>query len=163
MTGSDFRQTIIPCYKSMYAAAFAIFRAQDDASDAVQETMARLWSQRDKISVPANPAAFCIRAVRNQCIDMLRTRKCEPLENLKIADSQSADAPANFHSSVSLVGTLIADFPKKQQKVLHLSFISQLSADEIAEITGLSNANVRQIISRGRQILKSLLSHEIII
>lgn len=144
----------------MYAVAFGIFRNADDASDAVQETMSGLWSRHITLPVPDSPGAFCTSSLRHTCIDMLRKRRFDSLEGVEAIAAQSADAPASFHSSLGFIRSLLDDFPPKQRKILTLSFISQLSNDEIVAATGESAANVRQIISRGRQKLKILISHE---
>jgi len=145
----------------MYAVAFGIFRNVDDAQDAVQETVARLWSARDSLADIDNPSAFCCRAVRNRCIDMLRSRQFDPLGEISIADTVSADNQARYNSALAYINRALDTFPEKQRKVLSLSFISQLSNDEIVAATGLTDANVRQILSRGRLKLKALISHEI--
>lgn len=92
---------------------------------------------------------------------MLRSRQFDPLGEISIADTTSADNEARYHSTLGYVRQVLESFPEKQRKVLSLSFISQLSNDEIVEATGLIDANVRQIISRGRLKLKAIISHEI--
>lgn len=144
----------------MYAIAFAIFRVSDDASDAVQEAMSRLWSQHLSLTLPDSPDAFCATVVRRTCLDMIRRRRFDPLEGIEAADTASTDSDAAYHTALNYIKALLVQFPEKQRKVLTLSFISQLSNDEITTVTGLSDANVRQIISRGRQKLKTILSHE---
>ncbi len=161
MTDNEFRQRIIPRYKTMYAVAFGIFRNSDDAQDAVQETVARLWADRHSLADIDNPSAFCCRAVRNRCIDMLRTRQLDPLGEISIADTVSADNQARFNSTLGYVSRVLESFPEKQRRVLSLSLISQLSNDEIVAATGLTDANVRQILSRGRLKLKAIISNEI--
>lgn len=161
MTETEYRKQIVSCYRGMYAVAFRIFRNVDDASDAVQETMTRLWEKRTETTLPDNPAAFCNVAVRNTCLNMLRQRRFDSLEGIDLPSASPTDAGASYNSALSHLRSLLADFPEKQRKILILSFISQLSNTEITEATGESEANVRQILSRGRQKLKTLLSHEL--
>lgn len=161
MTDTDYRKHIISCYRGMFAVAFRIFRDADDAADAVQETMTRIWEKRSETSLPDNPAAFCNVAVRNTCINMLRLRRFDRLDGIDLPSTTATDAGASYNSALGHLRSLLADFPEKQRKILILSFISQLSNTEITEATGESDANVRQILSRGRQKLKSLLSNEL--
>ena len=47
MDADKFRLTVIPLYKGMYSAAFAILGDKEEAADAVQECMVKLWKNRD--------------------------------------------------------------------------------------------------------------------
>lgn len=58
-----------------------------------------------------------------------------------------------------LLRTLLPQLPDNQRKAVELSAFSGCSNDEIAELTGESPANVRQLLSRGRRKLKELYNH----
>ena len=55
--------------------ATAILNDDDLANDAVQETFVRLWRIRWRLGLMKDPQGFCIRSLRNCCIDMLRRDK----------------------------------------------------------------------------------------
>lgn len=48
MTSGEFKDRVLPCYRQMYATAFAILRNPDDASDAVQDAISVLWQNIPK-------------------------------------------------------------------------------------------------------------------
>ena len=60
MTAEEFKSTILANYRRMYAAALAMLANSDDASDAVQDTVARLWERRESLGDVDSPASFCI-------------------------------------------------------------------------------------------------------
>lgn len=165
MTSGEFKSIFLPCYRRMFATAMAILRNADDASDAVQDTFSALWQRHAGLSVPDNAVAFCCRAVRNTCIDRLRLdskRYFDNIEGLCIADAGVAsDRDASLNTMSAYIAELLSGFKEKQQRILMLSIFSQLSNDEISEITGETNENVRAIISRGRKKLKEHLTHEL--
>lgn len=168
MTDGEFKRLILPNYSSMYVAAFIILRNKTDACDAVQETMARLWERRAKLEITVSPQALCNTATRNCSIDMLRrhhgelSTDSEPLSvHNDVPSAIRADSEANCNSLIEAIGKTLDTFNGAHRRVLSLSFISRLNNEEIAQATGLSPDNIRQILSRGRRKLKEIMSHEI--
>ena len=165
MTSGEFKSIILPCYRRMFATAMAILRNADDASDAVQDTVTALWQRHAGLSVPDNAEAFCCRAMRNTCIDRLRLdskRYFDNIEGLWAVDSgEATDVDVSLNTMSAYIAELLSGFKEKQRRILMLSIFSQLTNEEISDITGETNENVRAIISRGRKKLKEYLTHEL--
>lgn len=132
-------------------------RNADDAADVVQDAVISMWSRRESLTVTSSAEALCSMSVRNACIDKLRSRRGH-IEVEEIAEP-STDAPTDAAVSLSTmqsyINRVLASFPAKQRNILSLSLLSQLSNEEIADVTGESDANVRQVLSRGRLKLRS--------
>lgn len=162
MTEAEFEQTILPCYRKMYAAAYVILSDSSEASDAVQESFSRLWERRDRIAMPDSPEAYCLTVVRRLSIDRIRRRRAlssldEGFEVAVAAETTGArveDADALRH-----VSSLLASLPESQQRVIKMSSILGMDNREIATATGLSDVNVRTLLSRGRRRLKQLFEN----
>ena len=161
MTAEEFKSTILANYRRMYAAALAMLANSDDASDAVQDTVARLWERRESLGDVDSPASFCIKAIRNACIDRIRSRA---EANVPIdadfrhpASAEQADDEVSLQMSQSAIERAIAALPAPQQRVIRLSAYSCCTNDEIAAQTGFSDSNVRQLLSRARKTLRTLL------
>ncbi|MDE7418861.1 MAG: sigma-70 family RNA polymerase sigma factor [Muribaculaceae bacterium] len=165
MTDLEFKNIMLPCYRRMYAIAYAILRNADDASDAVQDAMSSLWQRHIELLIPDDAVAFCCKTVRNTCIDILRRnskRYFDNIEDAKILPSRSdTDSSAEYSSSRKFILELLSTFKEKQRKILVLNIFSQLSANEISEIIGESEENVRTILCRGRKKIKECLNDEI--
>lgn len=165
MTSGEFKSILLPCYRRMYATAFAILSNADDASDAVQDTMSTLWQKHDSIAVPDNPPAFCCQSVRNTCIDRLRLNAKRYFDNIEalgsVAAEAATDGEVSFGTTRSYVAGLLSGFREKQRKILILSIFSQLLNEEISDITGETIENVRAILSRGRKKLREYMDNEI--
>ena len=150
----------MPCHKAMYRVAYMILENDDDASDAVQTAMIRIWEHRDSLSEISNPEAYCITAARSAAIDMTRSRR--PVNQLSDACNlvacDSADERLEKGQELSAVECIIRQLPENQQRVLSLSAFSECSNAEISLITGLSDANVRTLLSRARTKLRILYS-----
>ena len=164
MTDGEFNSILIPQYRQMYAAAFAILRDPDDASDAVQDIISALWQKHEVMDIPKNVPAFCNRSIRNHCIDRIRgnsNRYFDKIDTLFMIPSETAtDSNASLASTSSLIMKCLAKLNERHRKVLILSIFSQLSNNEISIATGESPDNVRVILSRGRKTIKEFLKNE---
>lgn len=164
MTDGEFKSTLLPQYRQMYATAFAILRNPDDAADIVQDVISSLWQKHEKMAVPDNIQAFCNRTVRNSCIDHIRLnskRFFERIDTMYMVESDSkTDTDVSLSSTKSFISNILLRMKKKHQKILILSIFSQFSNDEISAITGETPENVRVILSRGRKHIKDYLKNE---
>jgi len=140
----------------MYGVALRILHDRDDASDAVQNAVAKMWLKRDSVVLNGNPGMFCCRVISNVCIDMLRQRvpKVKDYELEMQTSHFTADGLSEYNSAKEHLTRLLSGFSPGHRRVLWLSLVCGLDYREIVEATGESPGNVRQIISRGRQKLR---------
>lgn len=165
MTATEefFKTEILARYKAMYRVAAVILdNNRDDAADAVQMAMTRLWERRDSLPAVQNPEGYCMAAVRMAAIDLIRSRR--PSEQLSeasvaVADDSMAER-VEAGQQLDAVGRMLRQLPANQQRVVRLSAYSGCSNTEIAMTTGLSEANVRTLLSRARTKLRLLYSQQ---
>lgn len=164
MTDGEFKDIFLPCYRKMYAVAYSIFRNADDASDTVQDVISVLWQGHNTLSVPEKPVAFCCQVTKNACIDRLRRdskRYFDSIESAQMVITDSAtDSAASYTSSIKRISGILSKFKEKQRKILCLNIFSQLSTQEISNLMGESEKNIRTILCRGRKKIKELLNDE---
>ena len=144
----------MPLYPRLYSMAVSILGiGSDDAADAVQTAMVKIWKSGPAIAKIQNPAAYAAATLRTVSIDMLRRRRHdEPIDSaVGISDPQQCDPDTD-----DFLDWAISQLPPQQQRIVRLSISLSLSNEEIAQTTGLSPENVRQILSRGRRKIKKL-------
>ncbi len=152
MTAEEtYRQRFLPLYPRLYSAAYALLANQDDAADAVQDTMVKLWNRRDMLITVESPLGFSLTMLRNTALDMIRGRKPSEQPNVDLAD-RIPDEP----DSEAFIRRAIASLPNAQREVVTLSAFGQLSGSEIAAATGQSADNVRQLLCRARRKLREI-------
>jgi len=152
-------------HAAMYRVAVAILGSADDAADVVQDIMVRLWNNRHALDYVSSLSGYAINAVRNECVTrMNRTQQCAGIDSLfgPRADDDQHSAMER-RESLRIVTGAIEAMPDTQRRVMELSAFGALSNSEIAEATGLTEVNVRAILSRGRKKLKQLFSKSDII
>lgn len=148
-----FRQRFLPLYPRLFAAASALLGNGDDAADAVQDSMVKIWNHAEELASVERPEAYAMRALRATCVDMLRRRKLRQSELPAIDPAAPDEAEPD---TAEFLQRAITTLPSAQQETIRLNVFAGLSADEIAEATEQTPANVRQQLCRGRRKLREL-------
>jgi RNA polymerase sigma-70 factor (ECF subfamily) len=151
----------------VYRIAYAVLRRHHDAEDATQETFLRVLRYRSKLAVVENPKTWLARIAWRVAVDRSReygrTREV-PLEDPEnpVPEAASAETPADEQCHGVQIGSvlqnLIAALPEKLREPLMLSTIEEMSPNEVAATSGISEAAVRSRVFRARQILKAKLA-----
>ena len=162
MTEAELETYILPCHRKMYAAAAVIVSDVDEASDVVQEAFARLWERREDIPNPHNPEGYCLTVVKRMSIDRLRRRRHIEvnIDDVAVAADGGTDRRLEASDSLRRVNSLLRGLPANQQEVIRMSALGGMDNSEIAAATGLSDVNVRALLSRGRRMLKKMFERE---
>lgn len=131
-------------------AATALLGNAEDGEDAVQDALLKLWGMAEELRRPVAPLARVL--VRNLCVDRLRRRRqTVPLEltAMQAVPQEGVDGDAFAH-----VMKVIDTLPAAQQVVLRLRHIDGMPMEDIAQLTGASEAAVRKQLSRARMAVR---------
>lgn len=164
MDSSQFKHILLPLSSKMYRTAFRLVNNNDIAKDIVQETYITLWNMRDSLSHIKDIEQFVIRIVRNKSIDTLRTNHTCQLDvnNITINNYYSSvECLYEDNERLNSVMMKISLLPTLQKQILLMRSVQDLSFDEIEQATGLSNANIRSLLSRARKKLRELCQSEL--
>lgn len=140
----------------MFRLARTLLGRYDEAEDAVNDTIEKLWRRRrywDRIS---NPEAFAISAVRNTCIDRLRSRKDT---TDRIPDAMQENETES-RSDIEMVRKALEKLTERQRWAIHLKDIEGFSTREISEMSGIPENHIRTILSRARKRLKEIIEED---
>lgn len=165
MDSSRFKELLLPLSAKLYKTAYRIVNDTDTAKDMVQDAYATMWTKRDILDELECIESFAVKIVRNRCIDHLRTQHAhfdinDSSVNIANNEAYSEDA-YDKNESLSRVMLMMKRLPERQRKVLMMRSVQELSLEEIEQATGLSNINVRTLLSRARKRLKELCVAEI--
>ena len=132
--------------------------ADDYSDDSLQDAFCRLWTRRDNISGVAQAEGLLSVTARNIRIDRLRSMSRHPsvgidddgvLPDAAAEDSAGAD---DIYAEVDrIIRTVLSE---RDMKVLHLRDRDGWEFAEIASFLGLSEGNVRMILSRARKTVR---------
>lgn len=160
----SFRNDILPLKDELYRLALRITQNHAEAQDVVQETLIKVWNQRDQWADIASVAPYCLTICRHLAIDHCRRSSRQPLP----LDAGDATADTSWHANpeqqllskdrMARLRQLISRLPEKQQTCLQLRDVEGHSYQEIATIMDISEEQVKVNIFRARQALKKMIS-----
>jgi RNA polymerase sigma factor (sigma-70 family) len=162
---SDYERLILPIEDRMMRCVWRIVRDPDDANDAFQEALARIWKNWSAVLRHPNPQALVLRMCINAAHDLLR-RKANRLkwQNQGEIPEDIPDQSASALQSVSdaeesahvlqAIGTL----PKNQARAILMHAVEDMPYSEIAMVMDCREATVRKHVARARTKLRSALS-----
>jgi RNA polymerase sigma-70 factor (ECF subfamily) len=154
---NDFRKIWLPLADRFYRVAYHLLESRDDAEDAVQELYQKIFSIQGKLVYVRDPAAYGITLLKNICIDKIRrreSRRAEQLEEFMAVDASGPEKQMAEKDALARVMKEMGRLPERQAKVLKMRALDGLEYDEIARRTGLSQVNIRVLISMARKTLK---------
>jgi RNA polymerase sigma-70 factor (ECF subfamily) len=144
----------------MYRVAFSLLRNAQDAEDAVQETLLKLyrgetWRQMD------DEKAFLARSVWRGGLNRLGTqsakamRHAEDVTEMGLASGElSPEDRVVGAAERALLRRLIDELPENFRQALVLSAIEGMQSREVAEVLGVPEATVRTRVMRAKTELR---------
>ena len=123
-----------------------------DAEDICQTVFLKYLTKAPQFENEQHEKAWIIRTTVNACKDYLKSSFFR--RTVALDEAETIAAPA-------VPDTPILDaLPKDQRIALYLYYYEEYSAREIGQILGKSEANINQLLSRGRRKLRTTLSAE---
>ncbi|MBT8257799.1 MAG: sigma-70 family RNA polymerase sigma factor [Bacteroidia bacterium] len=161
MTQAEFLNIVMPFQDKVFRLAKRLLVSREEAEDATQEILLKLWHNRDKMGRYRNVEAFAMTMTKNFCLDRLKSKSAQ---NLKIVHSNYQDGQTSLQKqielqdSVSWVEKIVETLPDQQKMVLQLRDIEQYDFKEIADILKMNETAVRVALSRARKTIRKALT-----
>jgi RNA polymerase sigma-70 factor (ECF subfamily) len=119
--------------------------------------MLKMWVLHDQLI--GNAEAFASVLVRNLSLNRLRQlHRMQTLTEMDLLEMERLDADSRSQQDtdeqVAQLMTLVEALPDRQKTILRLHDLEGMDYDEIAQVTGLSAASLRQTVSRARRLLR---------
>lgn len=157
MTPEVLTETFKSLSDGLYRVAYYILESETDAQDAVQDLFVKLWGNRDQLDTVLNFKAYCTTLMKNLCIDRLRKeQRVQGIEaGTDIIESRRVDEDYDAREKLERVLAAIERLPERQRDVMKMYVLEEMSYDEIAQKTGMTNLTLRVLLSNARKTLRS--------
>jgi RNA polymerase sigma-70 factor (ECF subfamily) len=152
--------------QEMFGFARRLGLADEDASDAVQETMLRLWHEMDSGTDVDDPDAWAFRVLYRLAVDNHRLRGRLRGLSERLRPLWAADDPARLdwdparRIEVDAVWQAIDRLPERQRAVLYLRYRADLPYERIGLALSISAGAARGHAATGLASLRRGLSEE---
>jgi len=161
MTQAEFLNIVMPFKDKVFRLAKRLLVSREEAEDATQEILIKLWKNKQKIQDYKNVEAFSMTMTKNFCLDRLKSKHAQ---NLKIVHSNYQDHNVSLqkqlelNDSVDWVSKIMEELPEQQKIILQLRDIEQYEFSEISKMLNINETAIRVSLSRGRKILREKLT-----
>jgi len=144
----------------VYRTAFYMLGNEQDAMDASQEALIRIYTKIGSYEEKALFKTWVQRIVTNICID--KFRRAKPAVSIEehemiFASRENVEEEIMFRDTINEVHLAIEKLPEHHRSVVVLRYVQDFSYNEIAESLGLPINTVKSYLFRARQQLQTLL------
>jgi RNA polymerase sigma-70 factor (ECF subfamily) len=163
MNQSDFLKVVLPFKDKVFRLSKRFLVSTEEAEDATQELLFKLWKNKDKLANYRNIEAFAMTMTKNYCYDRLKSKQAS---NLKLIHSNykeketSLDKKLEYMDSVRKVHLLIENLPDQQKLIIQLRDIEQYDFEEICSMLQMKPTAVRVSLSRARKTIREQLTKQ---
>lgn len=145
--------------KNLVLQARHYFDNSEDAEDAVQETLIKLWVAKNSICDADKMRNMASVICRNVSLNMLRKNKYTvPIEAaIAIPVQDNPQMRIEETEDISKLNRSIQALGEKHRAILRMRNVENISYADIAKIIGTSESSVRGMISKVRkELLRSM-------
>lgn len=154
MTTDEYNLCVDQYADSLYRFVLKNLRDADRAKDVVQDIYEKLWTKADNVDF-SKARSYLFTAAYHTLIDIVRK---ESRQELMEEMPDTMDNRTNHYSDLNeILHEAINRLPEVQKAVILLRDYEGYSYEEIAQITGLSESQVKVYIFRGRVFLKNYI------
>ncbi|WP_315819733.1 sigma-70 family RNA polymerase sigma factor [Paraflavitalea speifideaquila] len=139
----------------MYRFILKNLRHEEDARDVVQTAFEKMWVNRAEVD-GAKCKSYLFTVAYNQMIDHLRKAKRISLKDEFREDAKIYDRP--MHNTRKVLEVALAQLNETQRSLVLLKDYEGYSYEEIGQITGLTESQVKVYLHRARVQLKIIWS-----
>lgn len=154
MTEREYNECVTTYADNVFRFIVKNLRHEEDARDVVQTAFEKMWRNRDEVD-SQKAKSYLFTVAYHQMIDHIRKVKRIQLKEEFTEGSKIQDKPANNLKKV--LEEALSRLSETQRSLVLLKDYEGYSYDEIGQITGLSESQVKVYLHRARVQLKEYL------
>lgn len=160
MQQTEFLNVVMPFKDKLFRLAKRLLVSKEEAEDATQEVILKLWTKNKDFMSYNNVEAFAMTMTKNFCLDRLKSKQAG---NLKLVHSNYQDENSSLQKqleardSVHWVQKIMEELPEQQKLVLQLRDVEEYEFEEISEMLDMQPTAVRVALSRARKAVREKL------
>ena len=132
-----------------------MLKSIEEAEDALQDVMVKLWDKRLQLGEYRSIEAFAVTVTKNRCLDRIKSKKHKyhmDVQELEVDSGfESPYKKLELSESMKVMVRAFQELPEQQRLLVTLRDLEGYSYEEIAEQTGLQINNIRVGLSRARK------------
>ena len=129
----------------------------EEAEDATQEVLVKLWNKNKNLDNYNSVEAFAMTMTKNYCLDQLKSKRAT---NIKIVHTNFTDREPSLDQqtedidSLNWVEKIINQLPEQQRLIIQMRDVEQYEFEEMAKILEMNETAIRVALSRARKTIR---------
>jgi RNA polymerase sigma-70 factor (ECF subfamily) len=140
--------------RKVFRLCCSLLRDPDQAEDAAQESLVRVWKALAKYDQRASLSTWIYTITRNRCLTAIaRRRDLDSLSDPAVeheAEAAQAIGPVPEQDHLAVLRELVEALPERFRRVLTLFYYEERSVTEVALMLGLPEGTVKTNLHRAR-------------
>lgn len=145
----------------VYRLCCSLLRDPDQAADAAQESLVRIWKALARYDDRASLSTWIYTITRNRCLSAIERRRdlASLSDEAVAAEAESRDAGHTSEAlddgedRAALLRELVATLPERYRKPLVLYYFEDCAINEVASMLGATEGAVKTWLHRARALL----------
>jgi RNA polymerase sigma-70 factor (ECF subfamily) len=154
MTVAEYNKSVDDYADAIFRFILKNIRNEEKARDIVQDTYEKLWMKVNDVS-SGKVRSYLFTTAYHTMIDMYR--KDKRMTDFGAVRHDQLVHDGHYTGLSQILEEAVMKLPPDQRSVIMLRDYEGYSYDEIAEITGLTESQVKVYIFRGRMFLKNYI------
>jgi RNA polymerase sigma factor (sigma-70 family) len=154
MTEQEYNDCVTSYADGVYRFILKNLRHEEDARDIVQTAFEKMWRNREEVDAQRSKS-YLFTVAYHQMIDHIRKTKRIQLKEEFREESKIHDKPAN--NLKKILEEALNRLSETQRSLVLLKDYEGYTYEEIGQITGLSESQVKVYLHRARVQLKNYL------
>ena len=156
----EFENLIAPFKDKIFRFAKRLLASTEEAEDATQEVMVRLWHKKEILANYNSVEALAMTMTKNFCLDQLKSKRAS---NLQLVHSNYRDNQAELDHQLEAKDSwnwaekIINNLPEQQRIIIQMRDIEEFEFTEIAAVLEMNETAVRVALSRARKTIREQL------
>ncbi len=148
-----FTELIRTCMQDMYRTAIAILMNDEDAADAIQDTILACWEKIDMLQNAQYFKTWMTRILIHKCLDIRRARE-------KVIPMEEYEEPVTEDEYNIEIKEALETLGEKYRLIMMLYYGEGYRVKEIADFLGMPASTVQTRLDRGRKKLREYYQSE---
>lgn len=159
MRQQQFVNIITPFKDKLFRFAKRMLVSTEEAEDATQEVLVRLWNKKDTLDKYNSVEALAMTMTKNYCLDQLKSKRASNLQIVhnNYTDKTNITKQIEDADSLQWVDKIINDLPEQQKLIIQMRDIEEFEFSEIADVLEMNETAVRVALSRARKTIREKL------
>lgn len=152
-------ETVHRIEQKLYRIAKRLLISHEEAQDATQEVLAKVWQRSSELSHVKSIEAYAMTMVKNYCYDRLKSKQASNMSIEYSIHDKSQDQSEAFEAKdrLSFVDKIVNNLPDKQKLIWQLRDVEGSTFEEIAQVVQMEPTAIRVTLSRARKKIKESL------